>query len=222
LALVNIKKYISANYTGVLPDYAIIRDVYTGPLLFSILFRSALTGNYIKSFDQWGLGWNLGYPKVDTPYSTRQISQTFIRIIDDFIYLKLNEEFNINTIDTSDKEYLNKNRDATGRNKAYFGKLLLNTFGSYSQTFIQSSKGIVVPLGKLDKLAFSWYDANNNQILNPDCEFNIVIDVAESLDWLDPNSVIVKGSGAAGGGKVGDSGKGSGSDSGTGKKNSKI
>lgn len=203
LALTNIKKYITTNYTGVLPDYALIRDVYTDPLVFSILFKSALTGNYIKSFDQWGLGWNLGFLKIDTPYSTRQVSHTFIRIIDDFIYLKLNEEFNMNTIDTSDKEYLNKNRDATGQNKAYFGKLLLNTFGSYSQTFIQSSKGIVVPLGKLDKLSFTWYDANNNQIINPDCEFNIVIDVAESLDWLDPNSVIVKGSGAGGAGKSG-------------------
>jgi hypothetical protein len=103
----------------------------------------------------------------------------------------------MNTIDISDKEKLNKNRDTFGKNKAYFGKLLLNSFGSFSQTFIQSNKGFVVPLAKLDKLAFSFFDGNNNQIFNTDCEFSLVVDIAESLDWLDPNSVIVKGAGGA-------------------------
>jgi len=193
----SMTRYISKNYAGILPESALRRNLYTEPLLFSILFKYALNSKLANSFDNWGLGWNLGYDKIDTILSTRHVSHTFVRIIDDFIYLKLNEEFNINTIDISEKEYLNKNRDTAGRSNSYFGKLLLNTFGSYSQTFIQSSKGLIVPLSKLDKLTFTLVDANNNAIINPDCEFNVVIDVGETLDTLDPLSVIVKGSGSS-------------------------
>jgi hypothetical protein len=194
-ALSSIRQYITDNYTGVLPDVVIKRNKYTDPIAFSILFKSSLNPLYANLFDQWGLGWNLGFDKTDTILATRHVTKTFIRIIDDFIYLKLNEEFNINSIDISNKEQLDKNRDTFGQSKSYFGKLLLNSFGSYSQTFIQSTKPLSAPLGKFDKLSFNFVDSNNNSILNYDCEFNIVIEISEIQDILDINSVIVKGVG---------------------------
>ena len=119
-----------------------------------------------KFFKSTSLQIMEGFDKIDTIQATRHVTTTFIRIIDDFIYLKLNEEFNINSIDISNKEQLNKNRETAGQSKSYFGKLLLNAFGSYSQTFIQSTKPLSAPLGKFDKLTFNFVDSNNNSILN--------------------------------------------------------
>ena len=84
-AVASIRKYISDNYTGFLPDIVIKRNKYTDPIAFSILFKSALSTQYANLFDQWGLGWNLGFDKIDTIIATRHITTTFIRIIDDFL-----------------------------------------------------------------------------------------------------------------------------------------
>ena len=192
-ALTLIKNYIIKNYSGVLPDNVLKRNKYTDPLAFSILFKSAVSPIFTNSSDQWGLGWNLGFDKVDTILSTRHVSTTFIRILDDFIYLKLNDEFNINSIDITNKESLNKTRDTVGQSKSYFGKLLLNTFGSYSQTFIQATKTFSAPLGKIDKLSFNFFDSNHINIENYDCNFTLVLEISEMLDALDLNTVITKG-----------------------------
>jgi len=194
-ALSLIRQYITNNYSGVLPDVVIKRNKFTDPIAFSILFKSALSPTYANLFDQWGLGWNLGFDKIDTVLATRHNATTFIRIIDDFIYLKLNDEFNINSIDVSNKEKLSKTRDTSGQSNSYFGKLLLNTFGSYSQTFVQATKAFPTPLGKMDKLSFNFVDSNNSRILNTDCEFTIVMEISEMLDALDVNTVITKGVG---------------------------
>jgi hypothetical protein len=71
----------------VLPDYARVRENFTSALTFSILWRSALTPLYLKLEDDWGLGYNLGYAKEDTPYATIQRAPSFFKILDDYIYL---------------------------------------------------------------------------------------------------------------------------------------
>lgn len=195
LALSSTKAYIKSNYSGILPDVVLQRNRYTDPLSFSLLFQSALISPYKDSFDQWGLGWNLGFDKIDTTFSTRCVASTFVRIVDDFIYMKLNDEFNCNGIDSSDKEDLNKNRDSTGKTRGYFGKLLLNAFGSFAQTFVQSAKPFPSTIPKVDQLRFSFVDANNNQIFNNDCEFNISLEISEVVDALDVNSALVRGMG---------------------------
>ena len=192
-ALIGIKKFIKENYSGIIPDLYIDRDKFTDPIPFSIKFNSTLTGTNATAFDKWGLGWNLGFDKIDTPYVTLSFASTFVRIVDDFIYLKLNSEFNINNLDLTYKENLAITRDTVGVESSYFGKLLLSPFGSYAQTFVQSNKAFPNAIPKMDKLSFSFYDSDNNQIINKDCEFNIVLEITEISDTIVPTSILVKG-----------------------------
>ena len=145
---------------------------------------------YTTAFDEWGLGWNLGFAKTDTNFGTSQTAETFIRITDDYIYLTLNPELNMNTVDASAKEYLSQSQDTFGQSGAYFAKLLLNTFGSYCQTFVQAPKIFNPALGKLDKLHFTWMDKNGTIIDNADCEFTVVLQVTETVDVLDDSSTL--------------------------------
>ena len=186
--------WISTNYSGILPDIVLTRNNFTDPLTFSILFQSKLMPPYSTAYDQWGLGWNLGFAKADTPYTTRHVANSFIKIVDDFIYLMLDDALNLNGLDISSKENLSLSRDTFGQKQQYYAKLLLNTFGSFSQTLIQSAKTFSIPLGRLDKLTFSLYDANNKPINNNDCEYNIVLEISEMVDTIDPASILVKGS----------------------------
>jgi hypothetical protein len=66
---------------------------------------------------------------------------------------------------------------------------LLNSFGSFAQTFVQSAKVYAAPLGKLDKITFAWYDANHTLINNDDCEYNLVIEITEMIDTIDNPSI---------------------------------
>jgi hypothetical protein len=192
-ALTAVRKYIATNYSGILPDVVLQRNRFTDPLTYSIQFKSALIDPYTTAYDQWGLGWNLGFDKIDTIYNTRHVAITFIRIVDDYIYLKLDDELNINNIDISYKEDLSQSRDTAGQSKRYYGKLLLNSFGSFAQTFIQSAKAFTIPIGRLDKLTFQLVDAYNRQLSNNDCEYNIVLGIDEMVDTVDTASIVVKG-----------------------------
>jgi len=149
---------------------------------------------YSTAYDQWGLGWNLGFAKIDTPFTTRHVANSFIKIVDDFIYISLDEYLNLNGLDISNKENLALSRDTVGEKEKYYAKLLLNSFGSFAQTLVQSPKPLVTPVGKLEKLTFTLKDANNNIINNNDCEFNVVLEISEMLDTVDAASLLVKGS----------------------------
>jgi hypothetical protein len=192
-ALTAVRNYIKANYINYLPSQVIQRYRYTDPIMFSIQFKSALAEPYASAYDNWGLGWNLGFAKIDTIYNTRHVAVTFIHIVDDFIYLKLNEELNLNNLDVSNKENLSLSRDTSGQSKRYFAKILLNTFGSFSQTLIQAAAPFITPLGRLDKISFQLVDAFNNNLNNSDCEYNIVLSVDEVVDNVDSSSMLIKG-----------------------------
>lgn len=194
LANTEMEAYITDNYGSILPDYALSRNNFTDPLSFSILFKSALKSPYISEFDQWGLGWNLGFAKVDTPYTTRHVANTFIKIVDDFIYLMLDDSLNLNGVDVSNKEDLSLSRDTFGEKQKYYGKLLLNTFGTFAQTFVQSVKAYPTPLGRVDKLTFRLYDMNHQPIDNDDCEYNIVMEITELVDQIESTSLLTLGS----------------------------
>jgi hypothetical protein len=178
----SVNNFILSEMKYIIPPSAQNRQRSTDPLRFSIKWKSALTPNYLALEDSWGLGWNLGYTKADTPFATVQIAQSFFKLIDDFIRLRLNPEFDMNRMDTSAKENLAVSLESTGQTKTYYGKLLLANFGSYAQTMISNPIAFLNPLGKLDKLTFQWLDATNTVLNNNDCEWNAVVQITEKLD----------------------------------------
>lgn len=178
----SLSNFISKDLQYIIPPTAANRQNFTDPLLFSVLWKSELAKQYLVLEDQWGLGWNLGYEKEDTNYDLVHSANSFYKILDDYITLRLNEEFDVNRVDTSGKEKLSATLESTGNTKAYYGKLLLANFGSYAQTMIMNPIMFNPPLGRLDKLTFTFYDRTNTVIDNSDCEWNAIIQVVENSD----------------------------------------
>ena len=178
----SLSNFISNDLKYIIPPTANNRQKFSDPLLFSIPWQSQLAKQYAVLEDQWGLGWNLGYAKSNTPYDLVQTAISFYKILDDYITLRLNEEFDVNRVDTSGKEKLSATLESTGNTKAYYGKLLLANFGSYAQTMIMNPISFNPPLGRLDKLTFTFYDRTNTVIDNSDCEWNAIVQIVENSD----------------------------------------
>ncbi len=214
----NMFTFIEDYLTYVLPDYAKTRQNFTEAITFSILWRSALPGgglqqvgqlpsnqvllgrgcsitpNYLEIEDDWGLGYNLGFAKVDTPYATIQRAPSFFKILDDYIYLKLNVQYDMNKMDFGGKENLKETTDSTGQINGYNGKLLLNTFGSYAQTIIQNPVYFNPPILRLEKLTLQWYDTAGAIIQNSECDWNAAIQFVEDVPKVNlkgKNPVII-------------------------------
>jgi hypothetical protein len=187
----NVNTFIQTDLSNIIPSTALTRQRYTDPLQFSIKFQSQLDPNYAALKEEWGLGWNLGFPKADTPYNTVQKGESFFKILDDFIALKLNQEFDMNRMDSVQNENLAVSLETTGVTKAFFGKLLLANFGSYAQTLISNPISFLNPLGKLDKLSFQWVDATGGIINNADCEWNMVVQISEQITITKPAKPVL-------------------------------
>ena len=177
----NLNKFVKTDLQYIIPTSALNRQRVTDPLRFSIKWKSALLPSFAPLEDNWGLGWNLGYTKADTPFDTVQRAQSFFKLIDDYISLKLNPEFDMNRMDTGSKENLAATQEPTGATKAFYGKLLLANFGSYAQTLISNPIAFLSPLGKLDRLTFQWVDTTGAILNNNDCEWNAVVQISESI-----------------------------------------
>jgi hypothetical protein len=188
----SVSAYIKYYLTPILPTYVQTRARFTDPLLFSILFKSALTPQYALLEDEWGLGWNLGFPKADTPYNTIQKAPSFFKILDDYIYLKLNKEFTMNRMDASAKENLAITHEPQGQTNQYAAKLLLSGFGAYAQTMVQNPITFNPVLTSMDKLTFQWVDTTGTQINNADCEWNAVVQINEQVTQATVTSTIPK------------------------------
>jgi hypothetical protein len=190
----NMQTFINDYLEYVLPDYAKTRQNFTEAVTFSILWRSALTPLYLKAEDDWGLGYNLGFAKVDTPYATIQRAPSFFKILDDYIYLRLNVEYDMNKMDFGGKENLKETTDSTGQINGYNGKLLLNTFGNYAQTIIQNPVYFDPPVMRLEKLTFQWFDTAGTLITNTECDWNAAIQIVEDVPKVNlkgKNPVII-------------------------------
>jgi hypothetical protein len=185
----SINNFISTDLQYILPSNAIYRQRYTDPLSFSIKWKSSLFPQYANLEDAWGLGWNLGFAKIDTPYDTVQKADSFFKILDDSINLRLNPEFDMNRMDTSQKENLSLTQETTGETKAFHAKLLLANFGSYAQTLISNPLSFAPPLGRIDRLSFNWVDNTGTTINNADCEWNVVLQIVESKEITQFNQV---------------------------------
>ncbi len=191
----NIQNFIKTDLANIIPISALNRQRYTDPIIYSILWESSLLPQYKKAEDEWGLGWNLGYDKRDTTYDTTHVAESFYKILDDFINLRLSPEYDMNRMDTGAKENLQLTQETTGTVKAYYAKLLLANFGSYAQTLISNPLIFQIPIPKIDKLTFLWQDTLGQTINNNDCEWNMVIQVVEQMDTVKPAAppVVVPG-----------------------------
>lgn len=180
-----VKNFIQTDLQNILPATSLNRQRFTDPLTYTIRWRSALLPAYIGLDDNWGLGWNLGFTKADTNYDTVHVGQSFFKILDDFIRLQMNREFDMNRMDTGAKENLSQTMEPTGATKAFHAKLLLAPFGSYAQTLVSNPISFYPPLGRMDKLTFTWVDVTNATINNADCEWNAVIQIVEKKDMTE-------------------------------------
>ena len=104
----------------------------------------------------------------------------------------MNPEFNMNRLDISRPEDLSATRDSMAESQLYNCKLLLNTFGTYSTTFIQNPVLFNPPIGKLDKLSFTWYDIHGNPIDNSECEWSATLQIVERSDIATDDSTAAR------------------------------
>lgn len=178
----DMNSYISNNMQYILPASALTRSRFTDPLLFQVLWQSYLTPTYSVLDDNWGLGWNLGFLKLDTAMSTYQTAQSFYKIQDEYIYLRLNQELNINGMDVGSNENYSITREPTGATHQYYCKLLLTTFGGNATTFIHNPIIFTPPLNSLTNLHFQWLDKNGAVIDNNDCEWSMIVNVTEHYE----------------------------------------
>ena len=98
----------------------------------------------------------------------------------------------MNSLDISRVENYSITRDSTAEPQLYICKLLLNTFGTYSTTFIQNPIDFNPPIGKLDILRFSWYDTNGNIINNSQCDWSAAIKIVERSDVANDDSGAIR------------------------------
>ena len=160
---------------------------------FRLPFR-AITKSTSNS--SWGLGWNLGFGGAPLDLSASEIhtATMFPRLTTDYIYLTLNATDNMNTVNTTGLEYLTAAQQSNGLTNAYFGKLLLNDFGSYAQTFLESPKIYQSPLSRLDRITFNWVDKDGVAIAGPDsltCDWNMTLRIFEMSDGPATSSTLI-------------------------------
>jgi hypothetical protein len=186
----NMIVYISTQLSNILPASVYQRQNFTDPIVFSLLWRSGLLPQYAKLTEDWGLGYNLGYAKIDTPFSTYHRATSFYKILEDYIYLRMNPEWQLNRIDTTFREDFNVTRDSTGSVQNFLGKLILNNFNTFSQSFIFNNQAFNPPIGRLETAYFQWADFTGQQIDNNDCEWTATLVITEQVSKASTRSTI--------------------------------
>jgi hypothetical protein len=176
----NLQYFISTQLAYVIPGSLIGRTNYTDPVVFKLLWKSGLLPQYRDLLDNWGLGYNLGYAKIDTPYSTYHRASSFYKILEEYIFLRLNPEFQMNRMDTTFLEDYNKTRDPTGQVQNLHGKLYLSAFGTFSTTFVYNPQAFNPPIGRLDTMYFNWTDILGETLDNNDCDWTCSVVITES------------------------------------------
>ena len=176
----NMNAFIARDLKYIIPAAYQTRQRFTDPLLFKLLWATDLSSTYAAKDDEWGLGWNLGFAKADTGFSSIHTAPSFYKIQQDFIYLRLNPEFNINRMDAGGKENYATTREPTGTTNQYYCKLLLTSFGGNATTFIHNPITFNPPLYSLKKLEFQWIDNQGNVLTNTDAEWDMTVNITET------------------------------------------
>lgn len=165
----------------ILPAYLANRQRVTDPLEFKIPFSTVMSSSN-RGIQEYGIGYNLGFEPLDTDFNTVHRASSFFKILDDYIYMRMNPEFNMNRLDISQQENFAQTHDTTAQTQLYNCKLILNNFGTYATTLIQNPVNFNPVIGKLDKLSFSWYDVTGTLINNVECEWSGAIQIVEKVD----------------------------------------
>jgi len=174
---------INGDLQYILPSYLASRNRVTDPVEFSIPFSSCVA-QMNAGLEQYGLGYNLGFALRDTEHNTVQRATSFFKILDDYIYLQLNEEFKMNKLDISQPENFARTRETTAQSGVYNSKLILNNFGSFATTFVHSPANFNPTIGKLDKLTFTWYNSSGVVLDNADCEWTGTVQIVEAVNTV--------------------------------------
>lgn len=179
----NLNNFINRYLTRILPSTALARQNIVNSIPFTLGFKSGIgTLPLSNAIDNWGLGWNLGFEKKDYSGFTYYRAPSFYKIIDEYIYLQMNPEFNMNRLDLTSREDLSKTRDAQGNVNQFAGKLLLTGFATYTTSLVQNGANFNPPIDKLDKLQFTWTDVNGNQVNNFDSEWDASLQITENVE----------------------------------------
>ena len=182
---------VKGDLQNILPAYVATRERITDPLEFKIPFSTIAQASN-RTIEEYSIGYNLGFAQADTPYNTIQRAGSFFKILDDYIYMKMNDEYNMNRLDISRQEDFAVSHDTQAESRLYNCKLMLNNFGTYATTLVQNPVMFNPPIGKLDKLSFTWYDVTGAIIDNTECEWSGAIQVVESVDLATNDSTIPK------------------------------
>ena len=182
---------ITGDLQNILPAYVAARERVTDPLEFKLPFSTIAQASN-RTIEEYSIGYNLGFAQADTPFNTIQRAGSFFKILDDYIYMKMNDEYNMNRLDISRQEDFSVSHDTQAESRLYNCKLMLNNFGTYATTLVQNPVLFNPPIGKLDKLSFSWYDVTGAIINNTECEWSGAIQVVESVDLATNDSTIPK------------------------------
>ena len=182
---------ITGDLQNILPAYVAARERVTDPLEFKLPFSTIAQASN-RTIEEYSIGYNLGFAQADTPFNTIQRAGSFFKILDDYIYMKMNDEYNMNRLDISRQEDFSVSHDTQAESRLYNCKLMLNNFGTYATTLVQNPVMFNPPIGKLDKLSFSWYDVTGAIINNTECEWSGAIQVVESVDLATNDSTIPK------------------------------
>ncbi len=200
-----VENYLLKYYSNILPPSYFQQTKFFDPVRFNLLFKSSIYPTLSNQDQFWGLGYNLGYPKADmsnntpaTPEGTTPIvgsgtlynAPSFYKILDDYIYLRLNDEFLLNRVDTSGPEDLAVAQETTGATRQFYAKLLLSPFGSYSQSMIQNPVALNPPIARMTRIRFQWVDVYGNVIDNNDCEWSGILQITQSMQMASGDATI--------------------------------
>jgi hypothetical protein len=185
------KALITGDLQYIIPAYVASRERVYDPLEFSLPFSTIIQASN-RTIEEYGMGYNLGFFQKDTGFNTNQRAGSFFKILDDYIYMKMNPEHNMNRLDISRQEDYSVSHDTQAESRLYNCKLILNNFGTYATTLVQNPVLFNPPIGKLDKLIFAWYDKTGALINNDECEWSGSIQVVETVDVATADSVIRK------------------------------
>jgi len=133
---------------------------------------------------RWGMGWNLGFAKQNLGGQTSYSGQTWPRLFDDYVFLQLNVTEKMNSVDHTSPEQLGIWQNTTGQVEHYFGKLLLNNFGCWSQSMVESPKTFRPPLGRLDRITVNWLDSTGKAISGGaiGCDWHMTLRIVEYVE----------------------------------------
>lgn len=188
----NLINYLSTYFGTILPSSIYDRLRLTDAIPFSLLFSTSVAPQVACNDTNWGLGYNLGFARSNYSNNTTYTAPSFYKILDDYIYLQLNDELSMNRMDVTGRENYNITLESTGEVAKYNAKLLLANFGNYSQTAIQNPVQFNPPLSRLDRLTFTWVDINGNVIDNNDCEWSACLQITEQKDKQTVDSTLAR------------------------------